>query len=97
VPVITAPSAATVGVGQANAVSGIDLSESGATTGETFTVTLTDSNGTLSASDASGATVSGSGTSLQISGSLGQVNAALATLRDNDPTTPSDSITINAS
>ena len=94
-PILTAPTEATIGVGQTNAVDGVSLTESGNTSAETFTLTLVDTNGDLSA-DGSG--VSGSGTtSLTISGSLAQVNAALATLTDADSVTGSDAITINAS
>jgi hypothetical protein len=94
-PSITAPATATVRVGQAWAIAGVSISESPTTTGETFTVTLVDKNGLLSAT---GTGVSGSGTtSLTISGSLSQVNSDLATLTDKDGKTPSDTITVNAS
>jgi hypothetical protein len=72
----------------------VSLSESGNTAGETFTVTLSDSFGNLSAT---GAGVSGSGTAtLTISGSLSQVNSDLGTLTDTDSKTPSDKITVTA-
>jgi hypothetical protein len=95
---ISAPASATVGQGQATAISGVSLSESGNTAGETFTVTLADTNGALSASATGGGdVVSGSGTtSLAIAGSLAQVNSVLGTLTDTDATTPSDTITVNA-
>jgi T5SS/PEP-CTERM-associated repeat protein len=94
VPTIAAPTAATIGAGQSGPISGVSLSEDGSTTGESFTVTLADSNGDLSAS---GTGVSGAGTThLTITGSLSQVNAALATLADTEGTTPSDTITLNA-
>jgi hypothetical protein len=98
-PVISAPAAATVSQGQATAISGISLSESGNTAGETFTVTLADTNGALSATATGGGdVVSGSGTtSLAISGSLAQVNSDLGTLTDTDGTALSDTITLNAS
>ncbi|WP_216850968.1 hypothetical protein, partial [Acidisphaera sp. L21] len=93
-PVIGSPAAAIIGVGQAALIDGVSLSESGTSTGETFTVKLTDTNGLLSAT---GSAVSGSGTtSLTVSGSASQVNAALATLMDTDGTTPSDTITLTA-
>src|SRR5258707_11090783 len=41
-PVITAPATATVAQGSATAISGVSLSETGNTTGDTFTVTLVD-------------------------------------------------------
>ena len=94
VPVITAPTAATIGVGKAIAVTGLSLSETGNNAGESFTLTLGDTNGLLSAT---GAGVSGSGTkTLTLAGTLAQVNADLATVTDNDATTPSDTITLNA-
>jgi hypothetical protein len=94
VPVVTAPTTAVVGVGKAIAITGLSLSETGNTTGETFTVKLSDTNGLLSAT---GAGVSGAGTTaLTITGSLAQVNADLATLTDTDPTTPSDTISLSA-
>jgi len=46
-PVITAPAAAAIGVGQAAAIAGGSMTEGGNTTGETFTVTVADSNGLL--------------------------------------------------
>ena len=48
-PVITVPGAQTLGINQLTAISGISLAESGTTGSETFTVTLVDSNGQLSA------------------------------------------------
>ncbi len=95
VPAITAPSSTVVGVGQSTAIAGVSLSETGNTPGETFTVTLVDTHGLLSAT---GAGVSGSGTnSLTVTGSLAQVNTDLATLHDTDATLTSDTITLNAS
>ena len=93
---ITAPAAATVGVGRAEAIPGVSLSQSPTTSGETFTVTLSDTNGLLSAT---GTGVSGTGTtSLTINSSLSQVNSDLATLTDKDAATAgSDTITLNAS
>src|SRR5436305_75077 len=64
------------------AITGISITDADAISrGETFTVSLTDSFGKLSAGNTGGATVSGSGTaSLIISGSFSQINAALPTL-----------------
>jgi hypothetical protein len=91
-PAITAPASATVHKGTATAISGVSISETGNTTGETFTTTLTDTNGLLSAT---GAGVTGAGTkSLKITGSLSQVNSDLTTLTDNDPILASDTIHI---
>ena len=47
----------TIGVDQTHAITGVSLSESGNTTGETFTVTLSDTSGVLSTT-ATGGTVS---------------------------------------
>ncbi len=100
-PVIgdTAPSQ-TIGVGEAAAISGVSLSESGNTVGETFTVTLTDTYGDLSANTSvsgGGGTIAGTGTTdLTISGTLSQVNADLTTLTDTDPTAVSDTIDVSA-
>ncbi len=94
-PVITAPASVAVGVGETGTISGVSLGESGNTSNETFTVTLADANGDLSAS---GSGVSGAGTTnLTITGSLSQVNSDLATLTDTDGATGSDTITLNAS
>ena len=58
--------AQTVALGTATAIAGVSLAESGKTRGsETFTVTLKDSNGLLSAS---GATAGNTSTDLVISG-----------------------------
>ena len=52
-PVIAVPGAQTVALGTATAIAGVSLAETGNTTGsETFTVTLKDSNGLLSATAA---------------------------------------------
>jgi autotransporter passenger strand-loop-strand repeat protein len=94
VPQIAAPGSEALVAGRRTAIPGVKLSETGAVTGETFTVTVTDSNGILTAS---GAGVSGSGTThLVISGSLSQVNKDLATLADTDRVLPSDVITVAA-
>ena len=93
-PVLTVPGSQTVGLNHATAIAGVSLAESGSSANETFTVTLSDSQGLLSAS---GAGVLGSGTTkLTISGSLDQVNAELATLSDTDPSSGSDTITLTA-
>ena len=88
----------TIGVGQTDSIVGVSVSESGATTGEIFTVTLQDSNGVLSATDTGGTgnTVSSPGTTLTISGTLSEVNADLATLKDTDTTAGFDNITVTA-
>ena len=80
VPVITiaAPATATIGVNQTDPIPGISLSESGNTAGETFTVTLSDTNGVLSAT---GGTWSSGNDTLTISGKLTKVNSDLARCR----------------
>jgi Ca2+-binding RTX toxin-like protein len=96
-PVIAAPANVTVTQSMASPVTGVSLSETGNTTGETFTATLTDTNGLLSQTAGLG-TVTGNGTTkLTISGSLSQVNSDLATLEDTDAITPSDTIVVKAS
>ncbi|HTC52227.1 MAG TPA: hypothetical protein VK700_09850, partial [Steroidobacteraceae bacterium] len=96
-PVITAPASATVQQSSATAVTGVSLAETSNVSGETFTTTLTDTNGILSVT-AGGATVTGNASkSVTISGSLTQVDAALASLSDNDATAGADSITVNGS
>ena len=93
-PVLAVPGPLTVALNQPTKITGVSLAETGSTGDETFTVTLTDSHGHLSAS---GQGVSGSTTtSLTITGSLQQVNADLATLTDTDPTSGSDPITVTA-
>ena len=102
-PVITVPGAQTLGINQLTAIPGVSLAESGATGSETFTVTLVDSNGQLSANTSGaggGGTITGSGTTdLIISGTLSQVNADLGTLKDSDGTATSgtpETITLTA-
>ncbi len=93
-PTLTAPLTATINQGAPTLIAGLSLAEIANVTGETFTVTLADTNGLLSAT---GTGVTGSGTtSLTIAGSLTTVNSDLATLSDTDGTTPSDTITLNA-
>ena len=93
-PTLTAPASATVNQGAPTLIAGLSLAEIANVTGETFTVTLADTNGLLSAT---GTGVSGAGTtSLTITGALATVNSDLATLSDTDATTPSDTITLNA-
>ena len=94
-PVITVPGAQTLGINQLTAISGISLAESGATGSETFTVTLVDSNGQLSAT---GGVQSNGGHTLTFSGlSLTTLNSDLGTLKDSDGTAGPDTITVNAS
>ena len=98
-PLINAPAAITLGVGQAAAIGGVSVAETPTTDGETFTASVADMQGVLSASNAGGATVTSSNgnTTLAIVGTLAQVNAALASLSDDDAATPSDAIAINVS
>src|SRR4029077_7748731 len=91
--------AQTLGITQLTAISGISVAETGATAGETFTVTVSDTNGHLTATASGGGdTVTGAGTtSLTIAGTLSQVNTDLGTLKDTDSTAGADTITVNAS
>jgi hypothetical protein len=97
-PSISAPAAATVGVGQAGSLGTITIAESPTSGGETFTLALSGSNGVLSANTGAiggGGTItpSNGGTTLTISNAtLAQVNADLTTVTDTDTTTPSDTI-----
>jgi len=89
---------AVVGVGKASSINGVSITEAGDTTGDTFTVTASDTNGDLSASNAGGATVTQvSSTEVKIVGSLNQVNLALGTLTDTDASMASDTIVVTAS
>ena len=58
-PVLTVPGAQTVGLNHATAIAGVSLAESGSSSDETFTVTLTDTHGQAVGERAG---VSGSGT-----------------------------------
>ncbi|WP_426437758.1 nidogen-like domain-containing protein [Bradyrhizobium genosp. P] len=83
--------------GHQAAIGGISLAESGNTTGEIFTVTLTDQHGVLSANAVGdGDTVSAAGTTLSITGTLSDVNTDLATLIDTSATPGSDPIYVTA-
>ncbi len=97
-PTIAAPSAQIVASGQPAAITGISVAESGDTSGETFSATISDTNGLLSVTG-SGGTVSGAGTtSLSITGvTLAQLNTYLASLSDTDTTPDADRILLNAS
>ena len=80
--------------GHATAIRGVRLAEANNLRGETFSVTISDQNGLLSAS---GAGVKGSHTqTLSIAGTLAQVNADLATLVDTDSLAAFDLISIAA-
>ncbi len=93
-PVLTVPAPVTLTQGFAKSIAGISLAEVGNTVGESFTVTVADSTGILSAT---GAGVAGAGTkSLTITGTLAQVNADLATLSDTNATLHADTLTVNA-
>ena len=91
--VINAPATSVVGLAKATPVSGLSLAETGARSGETFTVTVSDTNGALAAT---GANSNFNGTRLTIQGSLAQVNAALASLTDTDSNPAADTLSITA-
>ena len=80
-PEVTVPASVNLLQGHSDAIPGVAVSEANSLPGETFTVTVSDEEGALTAS---GADVSGSGKTLTISGTLAQVNADLATLRETD-------------
>ena len=98
-PVISLPDPV-IGVGQTAAISGVSLSETGNTAGETFTVTLTDTNGVLAANTSAvggGGAITGSGSNvLVIQGTLEQVNADLRTLTDTNNKAGTDNISVSA-
>ncbi len=102
-PAITAPPTARVEADKAEAIHGVKVSETGNTTtsGETFTVVLSDRHGILSA-DTSGPggggmiTASNGSKTLTITGTLAEIDADLTTLTDDDPVAGSDRITIDA-
>ena len=74
------PGAQTVTAGTATPITGTDITDP-LSTGATFTVTLSDSTGTLSADEDGASTTTGDGTStLTISGDLADVNSDLASL-----------------
>ena len=84
---VTAPTQTLV-INTGTAISGVTVTETGATSGEIFTVTVSDTHGILSATTSAaggGGTITGTGTNhLVIQGTLTQVNADLTTLTDND-------------
>src|SRR5208282_4018584 len=101
-PVITAPSSATIGVGQPGPIAGVSIAESPTTSSETFTAVLADNSGVLAANigvPGGGGTITSSngGKTLTIVGILVEVNADLTTLTDTDASTAADTITISAS
>ena len=93
-PVIDAPPTLTLTFDQAAAIPGVSLTDTANVANETYTVTLSDAHGLLSAT---GDNVAGDATTaLTITGSLTDVNAALATLFDRSDTPGSDTIAISA-
>jgi autotransporter passenger strand-loop-strand repeat protein len=93
-PILTTPAALAIGINMAAAIGGISISQVAGYATEIFTVKLNDSHGLLSAS---GADVYGDGTTrLTLTGSLGEVNAALATVKDDDPLAGADRIVVRA-
>ena len=100
-PVLGVPGPQTFDVNEATAITGVSVTESGNTTGETFTVTLSDTHGVLSANTSltgGGGTITStnSGHTLTIVGTLGQVYSDLGTLTDTNGTAGSDPITVKA-
>jgi len=92
--VVLGPTTATVIQGHATAIAGVSLSEPDSVLNEMFSVTVSDTNGQLSAT---GPGVTGLNTNnLSIAGTLVQVNADLSTLSDTDPSAVGDAITVTA-
>jgi hypothetical protein len=81
-PVTTVPAAQTVASNVATPIAGISVADADPTAGSsTFTVTVTDKLGLLSATAAAGGTVAGNNSKkLTLSGSLAAVDAELSTL-----------------
>ena len=96
VPVIGVPGAQTLDVNETTAITGISLSESGSTPGETFVLTLTDTNGILAANPSPTVTSTDSGHGLILFGTLSQIYNDLGTVTDTDPTAGADTITVRA-
>jgi autotransporter passenger strand-loop-strand repeat protein len=92
-PIVSIPRSPTLTTGKATHLGGISLKETGASPTASFTLTLTDTNGILSAT---GAGVSGGGTSLTITGTLAHIGAALSKLSDDDMVAGPDTITLTA-
>jgi hypothetical protein len=89
-PIITSPVDATVIEGQATTITGVSVSDAGAST---FTLTLQDTDGLLSAT---GTGITGAGTNtLVLAGTISDVNADLGTLTDTDPLLANDTITLS--
>ena len=100
-PSISAPSSATVAQNVATAISGVSVSETGNTSGETFTVVVSDNAGVLSANTGAtggGGTItpSNSNKTLTIAGTLSQVDADLTTLKDDESSTSADTLSVSA-
>lgn len=87
---IAAPAVLAIFNGPVQPVIPVRIVDTGAAAGVTFTVTVSDTAGLLTAT---GATGSGT-TTLTLTGSLDQVNAALATLTVSEATAATDSISL---
>jgi hypothetical protein len=96
VPTISAPTSLAAVAGAALAVSGVAVADPNATVAnETFTVTVADTLGVLTATAAAGGTLTGSGTAnISIAGTLAQVNGDLATLGYASAKTGADNIAV---
>ncbi len=91
-PAIATVSAQAIGINQTHAITVGTVTEPYSATSETFTVTLTDTHGDLSAS---GGTISNLGHTVTIANvSLSQLNSDLASLTDKDATAGTDNITM---
>ena len=89
-PTIGAPASEAVTQNSIAALSGFSVGETGSLPYESFTVTVSDTSGLLSAT---GSAAAGLGaTSITVIGSLSQVNADLATLTLDDPNAGTDTL-----
>ena len=92
-PVFAGPASTIIGKSVATAIAGVSLSESGSQVGESYTVTLTDTHGLLALTQSGADVVTGSSsTDVTITGALMDIDNTLATLKDADAATGSDTI-----
>jgi len=96
-PVISAPLTAALTAGSGRGLAGVGLAEAGDTKNQSFTMTLSDAHGLLSATAAGAAQVSGAdSTALTIQGSVTDVADTLLSLVLTVPPFLSDTITLTA-
>ena len=93
-PTFTGPATVALTTATPEAITGVTLSEAGNQAGESYSVTVADTFGTLALTQSGGDIVTGSGSNhVTITGNLTDVNATLATLTDTDALGRFDTIT----